>query len=72
MAEFPEPVKEEAYRNCESRCQCERVGHGHFGRCPSTFKKRSEARFHHINRFGPDTLSNCEVLCIPCYERSKR
>ena len=72
MAEFPESVKEEAYRNCESRCQCERVGHGHFGRCPSIFKKRADARFHHINRFGPATLSNCGVLCIPCYERSKR
>ena len=71
---FSETVKAKAWERNNGRCECRRKEHGHpFGRCTSQLLFRSWAQFHHVHakaKGGTDTLSNCEVLCKTCHEKT--
>ena len=70
---FPDSVKDQAFQRSGGRCECRRETHGHYGRC-STTVTRHGAQYHHIiaeSKHGPDTLSNCEVLCVPCHKKTQ-
>ena len=71
MGDFSERVKDEAFRRSRGRCECRRVTHPHIGRCPTTIWRHHNVNYHHINSNGPDTLSNCEALCIKCHKRTR-
>lgn len=68
--DFSESDKTQAFIDSGKQCQCERTGHGHYGRCPTKFRVMGDAHFHHKNRAKPAVLSNCEVLCIDCHEKT--
>jgi len=73
---FPESVKLQALKDSGGRCQCHREHVGkraahHGGRCPKIFTGRRTWHAHHIVAGGSDTLSNCEVLCIPCHKLTR-
>jgi 5-methylcytosine-specific restriction endonuclease McrA len=77
---FSESIKDQAYTRSDGRCECTRQHVGlnanhHGGRCPKTFTRYGgQWEAHHIVSVlagGPDTLSNCQVLCIHCHELTR-
>ena len=75
---FPLSVVQEAWNQSGGRCQCTRTTHGHTGRCNKQLVVGNRGRVgvgaweaNHRTRVesgGPDTLSNCEILCWePCH-----
>jgi len=80
MGEFPEPVVQAAWNRAGERCECRRRTHNHpYIRCENKLKKEKRGlregtdswEPHHITSQeagGPDTLSNCEILCWPCHK----
>jgi hypothetical protein len=75
---FPEEVVKQAFERAGGQCECTRRTHGHFyipcGR-PLVSKNRGRVgeggwEVHHITSYGGDVLSNCEILCWDCYERT--
>ncbi len=75
---FPEFVKDQAYARSSRRCECRREhlnrwdAPHHGGRCPTTFTRYGgQWEAHHITAGGPDTLSNCEALCLKCHTLTK-
>jgi hypothetical protein len=71
---FSESVKDQAFARSGGRCECHRQHLGltaphHGGRCPRTLTRYGgQWEAHHITAGGPDTLSNCEVLCLTCHQ----
>jgi len=75
---FSEAVKHQAFIRSGGQCECTRSHSGvvfpphHGGRCPTTFTEHGGGwEAHHIvaeSAGGADTLSNCEILCIPCHQ----
>jgi hypothetical protein len=65
---FGQPVKQAAYARANGQCECMRQScMAHYaGRCARSLVDGWHA--HRIGQAGPDTLENCEALCIPCYE----
>lgn len=71
---FSEEVKRAAFSRAGGRCQCERLActvHRTL-KCDATL---TGGRWHAHHKTassvgGADTLSNCEVLCIPCHENT--
>jgi len=66
--EFPDSVKDAAFRRSGGQCECTRSSCGHVGRCNTTITRYS-AEYNHIPvdpRIGSNTLANCEVLCVKC------
>lgn len=69
---FSQEVKDAAYRRSNGKCErcgyyCRRENSDYGYRYP-------ESEFHHkvsVESGGPDTLSNCEHLCIECHEKTK-
>ena len=63
--------EEKAWRRSGERCECKRLRHGHIGRCDAKLIKNMNGKrgeygsweIHHIDRHGPNTASNYEVLC---------
>ena len=76
---FSDPVISDAWKRSGGRCECKRVTHDHpYGRCPNTlvWGRRGQDRSdgweaHHRAAGGGDTLSNCEILCTPCHEKTR-
>lgn len=73
---FSEAVLNQAYARSGGRCECRREHSGvtaphHGGRCPITFGRHGAWHAHHIVAGGPDTLSNCEVLCETCHQLTR-
>jgi len=73
---FPESVKDQAFARSGGRCECHRDHIGkqaphHGGRCSATFTRHGSWEAHHINAYGPETLSNCEALCTTCHELTR-
>jgi 5-methylcytosine-specific restriction protein A len=69
---FSEETKVAAFRRAGGQCECRRLSCTKHAtvRCTS---KLVAGRWHahHVTAVaagGPDTLSNCEALCIPCHE----
>jgi 5-methylcytosine-specific restriction endonuclease McrA len=72
---FSEDVVKEAWKRSGGRCECKREQHGHTGRCYKELKLESRGKeseygweAHHIAAGGPDTVSNCEILCQKCHK----
>lgn len=75
---FPSSVLDEAWKRSRGRCECRRKGCGHSGRCSRLLWKASQGKesrmgweAHHVNRNGPGSLTNCEVLCQPCHKNTR-
>jgi 5-methylcytosine-specific restriction endonuclease McrA len=74
---FSESVVKQAWDRSGGKCECKRAAHGHTGRCNHTLLWSSQGKdtdfgweAHHINANGPDTLSNCEILCQTCHKKT--
>ena len=75
---FPEDVVKNAWQRAGEKCECRRSICNHGGRCNKILLwdsrgKESEYGWeaHHINSDGPDTLSNCEILCQDCHKNTR-
>ena len=76
---FSKETIEEAWNRSDERCECRRKTHNHpYVRCPNTLvwgrrgqDRRDGWEAHHIVVGGGDTLSNCEILCTPCHEKTR-
>ena len=77
---FSQDVKVAAWRRAGGRCECTRHCPGHaLRRCnkdldPGNSVKGKEWQSHHVvsqASGGPDTLQNCQILCVPCHENTK-
>ncbi len=74
--EFSEATRQDAYRRCGGRCECDRKEHKHvFGRCTSWFLwPINRPEYHHVTARevgGTGELSNCQVLCNWCHTRTE-
>lgn len=75
---FPQSVIDDAWSRSGGKCECKRTGHGHTGRCNRTLIYNDRGKddssgcweAHHIDPDGPDTLSNCEILCCDCHKKT--
>ncbi len=77
---FSESIKDEAFERSGGRCECDKQHNDlqaphHGGRCSVTFTRYGgKWEAHHIvsvSAGGPDTLSNCAVLCLDCHELTR-
>ncbi len=75
---FPDSVVQQAWDRAGGRCECRRTGHGHTGRCNRELRWNSRGKetaygweAHHVTAGGPDTLSNCEILCQDCHKKTR-
>ena len=69
---FSQDVKDAAYRRAGGKCECGMSACGHRGRCNKPLGNNWHA--HHKTSSaagGPDTLSNCIAMCVPCHERTR-
>jgi hypothetical protein len=74
---FSDRVVLEAWKRANGRCECERTTHAHLGRCFRQLSWNSRGKdtndgweAHHVTAGGPDTLSNCEILCQDCHKKT--
>jgi len=74
---FPDSVVDAAWIRAGGKCECRRVGHVHSIPHGSSLTRANRGRegrgaweAHHRVRGGPDTLSNCEILCWDCHSRT--
>jgi len=77
---FSDSVIETAWKRAEGRCECRRRSHNHpYVRCDKQLVWSNAGKdgtrgcweAHHINANGPDTSSNCEILCCDCHSRTR-
>ncbi len=75
--EFPVSVVRSAWTRAGGKCECTRIACRHNSRCAKPLRwelRGSEAEggweAHHVNRNGPDILSNCLILCQPCHKNT--
>ncbi len=79
---FSYEVVKAAWERSGGRCECGRKICGHLGRCNKALTWRARGcdddpggwEAHHktaVASGGPDTLSNCEILCIPCHKNTR-
>lgn len=75
---LPGLVVKQAWDRSQWKCECRRKTHGHSGRCnrPLLWASRGKEssygwETHHITASGPDTLSNCEILCQDCHKKTR-
>ncbi len=72
---FSDEVVAQAWTRAGGKCECERTTHDHGTiRCNKILIWDNRGRegggaweAHHINRYGLDTLSNCQILCWNCH-----
>ena len=70
---FPEYVIDWAWKRSGGMCECARISCGHTGRC-AKYLTTGNWNAHHktaVASGGDDTLSNCEILCIPCHHNTE-
>lgn len=73
---FSESILWKAWQQAFGRCECRRAEHGHTGRCNKLLSWKNRGRgnwgkweaYHRISD-GPDTASNCDILCWDCLTR---
>ena len=71
---FAHEVLLEAWARSDGRCECQREGHGHEGRCNRQLMwtmrgSTSAPGAWDVSRrtsWGTDVLANCVVLCAAC------
>jgi hypothetical protein len=74
---FPTSVVEAAWARAKGKCECTRTTHNHsvpHGKQLVWDNRGREGRgaweAHHKIRGGPDTLSNCQILCWGCHKQT--
>ena len=78
---FSKSIVEAAWRRSGGKCECGRSTCGHGYRCSKAlnwFERGNDKasggwEAHHkvaVDSGGGDTLSNCEILCIPCHKNT--
>ena len=74
---FPDSVVDQAWNRSDGKCECTRTGHSHNRPCNKDLFKAAREKetplgweTHHIIAGGPDTLSNCEILCQNCHKQT--
>jgi hypothetical protein len=76
---FPLSVVQEAWKRAGGRCECRRTSHNHpYNHCGKQLSWDNRGKdgawgcweAHHISAGGPDTVSNCEILCCDCHKRT--
>lgn len=77
---FPDDVVSAAWKRAGGKCECARTTHGHYATCGKTLTWANRGRegvgaweAHHKTADasgGPDTLSNCEILCWDCHSKT--
>jgi hypothetical protein len=72
---FPDKVVRDVWEIHPGRCACYDTRHNHIGSCYKSLiwenrGKEGEGSWeaHHILGDGPDTHTNCEILCMECYK----
>jgi len=72
---FPDSVVQQAWQRAGGRCECTRITHNHGVPCNKQLvwdnrgrEGRGAWEAHHRTTGGPDTLSNCEILCWDCHK----
>jgi hypothetical protein len=72
---FPDKVVRDVWEIHPGRCACYDTRHNHIGICYKSLiwenrGKEGEGSWeaHHILGDGPDTHTNCEILCMECYK----
>jgi 5-methylcytosine-specific restriction endonuclease McrA len=73
---FAQSVVDQAFDSSGGRCECTRATHPHgSNRCTTRLQRANRGRelpggweAHHRTAGGPDTLSNCQILCWPCHK----
>ncbi len=74
-------ILENAWMRSHSRCECERAGHAHPGRCGKALVWTHQGKAttlggwqvlrHGENRLGGwEAVNACEILCWRCYQAS--
>lgn len=69
---------EQAWIMANGKCECKRLSHGHDNtRCNKQLVLQNRGgegsgawSAHHIDPKGGDILSNCEILCRECQEKT--
>ncbi|MEP7234922.1 MAG: hypothetical protein ABI778_06470 [Ignavibacteriota bacterium] len=68
--EYPQLIKDQAYKRSTGKCECTRTTHTHTGRCNT--KMGQQNWYVHSKsslRSREDiSLENAEVICSPCHE----
>lgn len=76
---FSEDTVRSAFVRAGGRCECERMSCGVHGTiwCGRELAWTNRGRYgegaweanhrHRVESDGPDSLSNCEILCWPCH-----
>jgi len=75
---FPEEMVRQAFERAGGQCECTRRTHVHFYvPCGKRLVWENRGRaveggweVHRMTGSGGDVLSNCEILCWDCYERT--
>jgi hypothetical protein len=72
---FDESTKDAAFKRSHGQCECRwmQCPQSHRGRCTSKVTRQGAHFCHRIALTigGDDAVTNCEVLCMPCYEGLK-
>lgn len=73
---FSDAVKAAALKRSGGRCECARRDHADHParRCNTSVADGTAAFFHRTaeSSGGNDSLFNCEVLCLECYDKARR
>ena len=72
---FSDSVKTAALKRSGGRCECARRDHPDHParRCATSIEDGTAAFFHRTaeSSGGNDSLFNCEVLCLECYDKAR-
>lgn len=77
---FSNNIIELAWKRSNGHCECRRRSHNHYyTRCNKQLVLSNRGKdshrgcweAHHVTAGGPDTLSNCEILCCDCHKATR-
>jgi 5-methylcytosine-specific restriction endonuclease McrA len=72
---FSEETKQAAFQRAGGKCECRRLScRVHSTVYCGVILARGQWHAHHktaVAAGGQDTLSNCEILCIPCHKSTQ-
>lgn len=77
---FSEDTVKQAFQRSGGYCECDRSTHGHGSHCNNQLVWENRGREgrgaweahhkHSVSADGPDSLSNCEILCWECHKKT--
>ena len=75
---FSDSIVDQAWIQSGGRCECTQRSHTHQGRCNCELLKAARGKEtslgwepRHKTASGPDTLINCEILCLSCHKQTQ-